>query len=276
VPSHQKLEPGTTETGQWNLEFDMKIKMILPLTAAGLFAASAASAQVAASFDNLVDQVLGATDTDFISASVNLAAINGSIDITAGSDNTPGDTASDSSTSSTSSIDETVSNAIDNSTLLETSDATGSTSDAVNAIDNSVTNAITNTTDSTTEASSEAFAAVTQNFGDVSSVAAGAINDSTATITETGSLASVDINTNAINTAFSGVASNTTGGGIGSVSTAVNLGGIDGSISMALTNANVGATSIGSVAAGSINTSDITATFVGGSDATTNVNAPTP
>jgi len=253
----------------------MKIKMMLPLTMAGLFAASAASAQVAASFDNLVDQVLGATDTDFISASVNLSDINGSIDITGGSDNAPGDTASDTSNSSTSNIDNTVSNAIDNSTLNEISDATGSSSDAVNAIDNTVTTATTATTDSTTEATSAAFASVTQNFGEVSSVAAGAINDSTGTFTETGSLASVDIDTNTINTAFSGVADNTTGGGIGSVNTAVNLGSIDGSITMALTNANVGATSIGSVAAGSINTSDITATFVGGSDATADVNAPT-
>src|SRR6056297_221407 len=159
----------------------MKIKMMLPLTAAGLFAASAASAQVAASFDNLVDQVLSETSSDFISASVNLAGIDGSIDITGGAAAQAGDTASNSTTTTTSNIDGTVSNAIDNSTLLETSGGGSATSDAANAINNTVSTATASTTSTITTASSSATGAVTQSFGDVSSVAAGAINDSTST-----------------------------------------------------------------------------------------------
>lgn len=221
---------------------EMIIMKITKLFVGALVAATlstAASAQVAASFDGLVDGVLAETNAAFFSSAVNVSDIDASVSITAGLGTVAG------------SASESVTESTDNAT----SDIDGSTREI---------------TSNVTEAAS-ATDGVSQNFGDISTVAAGAISDSTMTLNETGALASSAITTSSGLTDFSGNASNTAGGTVGVVQGALNTGSINSSVNVAMANAAGGATAIGTVAAGAINTGAITATFVGGSEAETNV-----
>jgi hypothetical protein len=231
----------------------MKIKMILPLTMAGMFAATTVSAQtVIDSFDNMVDQILGTvdgvnTDAAFLSSAVNIEEVTGSIDISSSASNTPG-----SSIVEGESLEITIDNL--SATSLEPGGILGL---GINSIDGS--GSFTDTTGGTTDT----FAAVTQSFGDLTTVAAGAINDGTANLTETAADASVNAEAISSSTSTSIESLNNTGSTIGSANVALNTALIDGSVvaNMTDTSATVGA--ISTTAAGAINTSDVTATFIG-------------
>jgi hypothetical protein len=228
----------------------MKTKMILPLTMAAMFAATTVSAQtVIDSFDNMVDQVLGTvlevnTDAAFLSSAVNIEAVNGSIDISSSATNGPG---------------ESVINGDSFNITIDDLSATGTDilGSGINSIDGS--GSFTDTSGGTTET----FAAVTQSFGDLTTVAAGAINDGTANLTETAADASVNAEAISSSTSTSIESLNNTGSTIGSANVALNTALIDGSVvaNMTDTSATVGA--ISTTAAGAINTSDVTATFIG-------------
>lgn len=224
-----------------------KTKFLAATAMAALFAIPA-SAQVANSFDDLVETVLGGTNAAFFSGAVNTAAIDGSVNITAGVDAVAG-TTNASISSLTSTINETSEAAADGAnTELDVS------VDALNAEIATTTNEIT------------------QNFGAVSSVAAGAISDSTLVLNQTGATATSAVNSSAGSASFIADASDITGESFGVVQGALNTADIDGSITMNAVNANIGAESIGAVAAGAINTGSITATFVGGSSSGTDIN----
>ena len=222
---------------------EMIIMKITKLFVGALVAATlstAASAQVAASFDGLVEDVLSEANAAFFSSAINVADIDASVDITAGVEAVAG----------------SISGSFTTSTDAAGSDINGSTRDITSTV-----------VDATIEAD-----AITQNFGEISTVAAGAISDSTMDLNETGALASSAITTSSGLTDFSGNATNTAGGTLGAVQGALNTGNINGSVTVAMANAAGGASSIGTVAAGAINTGAITATFVGGDAAETNVN----
>jgi hypothetical protein len=224
----------------------MKITKILTAAALAASLSTAASAQtVIASFDNLVDEVLGTveqvnTNAAFYSGAVNIADIDGSIDITAGSVLPAG--------------------------TLDVAAAAGTLDSSSDPMAGSTTNI-----DAEILLVSAEVEELTTEFGAISSVAAGAISSSDINLTENGSIASSGVNTTGSLTSFIGSASNTTGSTIGVVQTALNTGFIDGSINMTLQNVSGGAESIASVAAGAINTGDVTAIFVGGGEATASV-----
>lgn len=240
------------------------MKTINVITAAILAAtlASPSVAQVAASFDGLVDDVLEGTNAAFFSAAINTAAIDGSVNIVAGSVVPAGELViQQANTVSENAVGSFSLNTSVSDSLLSTSTI------ADGSFDFSDVNETVDRTMVTVEA-------VNQNFGDVSTVAAGAISDSTMNLTETGSLATAAVNSTGSLTGFTGDASNTAGANVGVIQAAINVADINGSISLSMANASGGATSIGSVAAGAINTGKITATFVGGSDAEAGVTAP--
>lgn len=260
----------------------MKHTSMITMAVVGAFAASTASAQVAASFNGLADDVLEDKNAAFFSGAVNTEEINGSVNIVAGSVAAPGSSSASESANEAGNfaadIDLSVFDTASSTVFDEQSGTGGAFNDTVEA-SQTTTATLTGAASAATSAASAASSSTTvnsiqQNFGDVSSVAAGAINDSTKTLSETGSLASVDIDSSTGSTAFGGLASNTTGDGIGSLDGALNVASVNGSINMAVTNANVNASSVGSTAAGAINTSEVTATFVGGSEATADVTPP--
>jgi len=269
----------------------MKLKVLFPLVTAGVMASSSGSAQVVDSFDDLVDDVLGvenaagffagAINTNLVSASidisVNVTALDSSIDSTSilSLSNTTfedlTDTFTDVSASGTSataggnvfdigSADINISGTF--------SDVSGSATFA------ELTSSVWSSTGSFTSSTSQSLSDVVSSFGDLSTVAAGAVNDVEITITQTGDSATVEADY-AAGTVGEGITSeNFTGGKIGLVMSAVNNAPIDGSVSMSFINAAGAATSISTTAVGSLNAGSITATFVGGNEADAVVNLP--
>lgn len=223
-----------------------KTKFLAATAMAAVFAIPA-SAQVADSFDNLVDTVLDETNASFFSGAVNTAVVDGSVNITAGVEAAAGTTDLIVSTATTNIQDDSIS-----------SDE-GGFADVSTEIEES-TVAFASTTNE-----------ITQEFGDVSSVAAGAISDSTLELDQTGATATSAVNNSAGGSSFIADASDVTGEAFGVMQGALNTANIDGSINMETVNANVVADSVGSVAAGAINTGSITATFVGGSSSGTDI-----
>jgi hypothetical protein len=227
----------------------MQVKKILPMIAAGsavvALASAPASAQDAASFNNIIDQVLTADNVgNVISTAVNIAAIDGSVTINAG--------------------------LVDSNVIgVDIPVAPGQIVQ-------------TKTVDAgmggpeITEDLNRTYEAVNQSFGAVSTVAAGAINDTSVDFTEVGSSASAY--GSAITDFYNvGVleASNVTGGEIGIVAESWNAAEVNGSVVANVASANVSFASIDTVAAGAINTADIQAEIVGGNEAIANIDFPT-
>lgn len=204
------------------------LKTLAAAVALGGFAA-AANAQVAGSFDSMVDSI--ATDNlaaEFTGVAVNTDVATISGDIT---------------------IQMTGSNGLQD---IDTSNVTNQSITGGNTLE-----------DTTITDLSEITAATTSAFGDVASVAAGAINEATLDLTQTGSSV---VNNAAANTSDTSSTTDSTtlaGSAIGAVTGAFNSASITGDVAVTITGGNVTGGAIGTTAAGAINTSAITAAFVG-------------
>lgn len=265
----------------------MKLKVLFPLVAAGVMASSAGSAQVAASFDNLVDQVLpgdnmanffvGAFNTNFVSAGVDISVSVSALNSTS---------------NSASSETETFNTLVDlTDTLTNVSASGGPGGSGGNVFDlgaagqsfadisgsatfADLTSSVSSTTNSVSESSAANLSEVVSNFGEVSTVAAGAVNDVDITLTQVGDTAIVDADYAAGSVGTGILSTNITGGPIGVIMGALNVAPIDGSVVMSFTNAAGGATSIATTALGALNTGSLTATFVGNNEASADVDLP--
>ncbi|PQO22724.1 hypothetical protein C2I36_11430 [Rhodobacteraceae bacterium WD3A24] len=102
-----------------------------------------------------------------------------------------------------------------------------------------------------------------QEFGAVSALAAGAVNDTTLAITEVAGTVSTAAEAATSNTSSSSSFDLATGSGVSGFGYAGNEGIIDGSATINLAGGNIGFESIGTTAAGAISTTDITASFIG-------------
>jgi hypothetical protein len=266
------------------LENDMKLKVLFPMVAAGIMASSAGSAQVADSFDNLVDQVLtfpnaanffvGAVNTNFVSAgvdiSVNVSALNStSNNVSSGiaSGNTLTDLTDTWTKISASSVAGTSSGGVFG---LGAADISGSATfaDLTSSNSTSASSATSNSTVSLSE--------VVSSFGDVSTFAAGAVNEVSITLTQVGDTATVDADYAAGSVSTGIVSTNITGGDIGVIMGALNAAPIGGSVTMSFTNAAGGADGIATKAVGALNTGSLTATFVGNNEASADVDLQRP
>lgn len=261
------------------------------LTSAAVIALSAtgASAQVIGvdTLDSIINNVMVNANANFAGIAVNDADINGSINITSTGAN-GGTEAADNSTDNTvfTNIDQSFA-ATGFSQTNEASSATGlvfiATTNPLTSCDvdgggvgttalecntslaslniadtdTTVTNAVTTATSSSTTNQT------TQNFGAVAALAAGAVNNTTMNLTETGGAIETDSAANTSNTAASASFSLLSGAGMTGIAYAGNEGLIDGSATILLTGGNIGFTSIGTTALGAANTADITATVVG-------------
>jgi len=268
----------------------MKLKVLFPLVTAGVMASSSGSAQVVDSFDDLVDDVLGvenaagffagAINTNLVSASidisVNVTALDSSIDSTSilSLSNTTFEDLTDTFTDVSASG--TPSSAGGNVFDLAEGDITGSFSDvsgSASLVD--LTSSVWSSTISFTSSSSQTLSDVMSSFGDVSTVAAGAVNDVNITLTQVGDTATVDADYVAGNVSTGILSTNITGGDIGLIMSAANTAPlVDGSVTMDFTNAAGLASSISTTAVGAPNTGSITATFVGGNEAEASADLP--
>jgi hypothetical protein len=110
---------------------------------------------------------------------------------------------------------------------------------------------------------SESTTASLQIFGDVSSVAAGALNTATFTVSETAGTTMASSAGETLTTLASASDEIASGSGLLVTSDALNTALIDGSITANLDGGNITFTSIGSVAAGALNTVTVDAGIVG-------------
>jgi len=240
----------------------MKLLKTAPLACTMALVASTASADgVVDSFDGLVDDVLASANASFFSGAVNTAAIDASVDISAGGDLPAGE------------LTVTYGTAVTLDNFSATGDdvlGTGlsALSGGFDDTGNSDTNGGATYLDGI-EATLKSET-ISQNFGDVTTVAAGAINESTMTLTETGAIASASAKDIAGSASVDINSSNTVGSQVGALTGALNTASIDGSVNIDMVNASGGGASIGTTAAGAINTSELTATFVGGGAAEAN------
>ena len=265
----------------------MKTTNMITVAILSAVMASPSVAQVAASFDNLVDDAFVGIDTTFFSGAVNSATIDGSIVLNGGAALQGGSLATASNGSLTESVN-VAANEAANAAANEAADiavninAAGlpgglviagdaAASAASSSASSSAFSAAASSVSTEAESATLIVGAVQQNFGEVSTVAAGAINDSQVNLTQTGSLAASAVNSSAGSAAFAGSASNTTGTAFSAVQGAFNSASIIGTIDVNMANASGGATSVGTVAAGAINAGGISATFIGGSAAETSV-----
>lgn len=222
-------------------------KSLLAATAVVALTAGAASAQsVTEVFDSLIYETLDleGVGSPFAGIAVNLGDIDSSITIDAG-DLAGGEL-------SFSDLDVL----IDAGTSSSEGSSTEGGAEQLSTLD-AVIEA------STTEVEVKVNAS-TNVFGDVSTVAAGAINTYTADLTETGATVASSADAATTSTSAAAEFASTTGEGVGAMTLSANLADINAAIDVNLGSGNNSFTSIGTVGAGAINTSNITAVFVGG------------
>jgi len=269
----------------------MKLKVLFPLVTAGVMASSSGSAQVVESFDNILDNVLQADNVaNFFAGALNTNSVAADIDISVNVSALNSTSASTSLGSTTNDAFFDLTNTFTDVSASGTSSTAGGNVFDIGSADLNIsgtftdvsgsaafadlTSSVWSSTGSFTSETSQSLSEVVSSFGDLSTVAAGAVNDVEITITQTGDTATVEADY-AASTVGEGITStNLTGGKIGLVMSAVNNAPIDGSVSMSFINAAGAATSISTTAVGSLNAGSLTATFVGGNEADAVVNLP--
>jgi len=222
-------------------------KLLLSTAAIGIIAASGASAQVLASFDNIVDEIMQESDVNFIGAALNDADINGNINITV--EGQSGENDRDYSD-------------IYTRDFLD-ADAGFSGFLGIGATEGSATADFI--TDSLVDVSSS-LANTTTVFGNMTTLAAGAVND-------------VDVNVEGFGGEIvaSGAAGTATtwadadfaalgGEGITGLVFAGNEGEIFGQIELELTGGNFTTGNLSATAVGAVNSGDISASLIGSTD----------
>ena len=280
-------------------------KFMLSAATAALLTATGASAQVVDSFNQTIDDALAGVPASFASMAINNMGIDGSIDISGDADQAFSgaftyDETTDNSTSEQATV---IDNSIDYDRLDITSQMSaangGAASDVFgNAVDSGtggsaafdgtyteISEATTATDNSTTDintatsdvsiAGDLAVEAATQSIGDVSSLAAGAVNTGNFNVTENAGVLDDSSLASTSSTMAEASSMASFGSGVGIVSAAVNdstnsntddLASINGSIGISMAAGNFSVGSVDSVAAGAINTTDVTAIFFGSGD----------
>ena len=243
---------------------------------------SVSSAQVVDDIENLIQNINAGVANKFNSAALNFSDVDGSVNITVGGANGGTSNAADDTVAVTvAATDNSISGAITDASGAG-STAIGGTSD-IDALpigfsaggadgggyefafgaELTVTDtvgAITTTTDTSLDTTTEA---TTATVGDISTAALGAVLSGDIDVTETaGSIAAASGSTAGSTTADATFASDI-GSGVGVISVAANLASIDGSVTAAVTGGNTNFGTIGTTAAGAINSSGILAKVVG-------------
>ncbi|MBF9060880.1 hypothetical protein HKCCSP123_16985 [Rhodobacterales bacterium HKCCSP123] len=253
----------------------MKAKFLMTAAAFAIVAGSA-NAQVVSALADIAEEYGGV----FANVSINYGGINGSVDIVAGGAN--GGTANNilegSTDLSTSFTDVDINGsaaASGTEDALDVSDVTlgpvaGIACDTNGAGDGSsaadcqfsgsatFTNLVETMSDTSTTTQ-----ATTATFGNVATLAAGAVNSTTTDIIETGSVTNSFSDAFTSDTGSSASFDQTIGSGVIVISGATNLPDIDGSVSVNVIAGNVNGGDIGTTVVGATSTADISAEFVG-------------
>lgn len=226
----------------------MNTKMIL---AAAIVAVSgtAASAQVLQDLNLMVNTLTTNVGGTVIDISTNLNTINGNIDLDLTGQN--GLETDDSTTAND------IINATDVGLDLDIS-ATG-----LGSLDLGVDVGGYLNDDTLTTAATSMASATSMTFGDLATQAVGAINSSTNSLTETASTIMSSSDTNASSTAASAMFDSAAGSGLFSLSGAGNFADINGQIEITAGGGDFEFGDLSTTAAGSINTGQITAAFIG-------------
>ncbi len=109
----------------------------------------------------------------------------------------------------------------------------------------------------------ETTLATTATFGDIASTAIGAVNDTTADVTEMAATVSTSSASNSSSTAANASFDSSFGSGLLILSGATNAADIAGAVDIAVDAGNTNFGAVGTTAAGAINTGNIIAQFVG-------------
>ena len=212
----------------------MKLKTFLATTAASTLIAGAASAQVADSFDDLIDNVLGDNvDAAFFSGAVNTSEIDASVNIDGGSIVPAG--------------------TLDDDFTFIGQDAFSNTDDS----------AFNDGFVSTTGSLSVTVNELTQDFGQIDTVAAGAISQGDIDITGEEGIVNASAQASDASRAVSSSVDTQTGGTTGLVTGALNDANVNASVTMDVANVNTLADGISTTAVGALNDTDVTASFTG-------------
>jgi hypothetical protein len=226
----------------------MNTKMIL---AAAIVAVSgtAASAQVVTEINTLMNTLTTNVGGTFADIALNFNAINGSVDISENGQNA-GDNSTDNSITDLYVISE-VDADLDLSGLpggsVDLGLDIGSLSD-----NDSILNVVTATTEATT-----------MNFDDIATTAVGAVNSGTMSLTEGAASIISGSATNASSTAASADFASLVGSGVAGLQGAANFADITASITVSGNGGSMDFETLSTVAAGAIDSSSITAIFVG-------------
>ena len=260
----------------------MKLKVLFPLVAAGIMASSTGSAQIADSFDNLVDQVLTFPNAaNFFVGAVNVGDVDAAVDISVNVSALNSTSSSASASSDSVNYLEDLSDTFTNVSASGGPGTSGGNVFDLGAADISgsatfadITSSVSLGSSSFSRSSSDSLSEVVSEFGAISTVAAGAVNDVEIDLNQVGDTAIVDADYSAGSVVTAITSTNITGGDIGVIMGALNVAGIDGSVNLSFSNAAGGAESIGTTAVGAINSGSLTATFVGNNEADANVDLP--
>jgi hypothetical protein len=252
-------------------------KILLSTAAFGMLAASGASAQVLATIDDLVGTVTGATPNTAVFSGIaeNSGFIDGSVNID-GAGMVESSNLSDSTSDFSTSLDSVLftnnaqgSTLVGGSTVSILSNVAGLVNcDAQSAADGAEVGCDfgaegVNFNDLVTTVSTVANASTQMNFGDVSSLAVGAVNQIDMDVTMSGASSITDLAANTTDTASTAVLNALEAASVVGTTIAWNNADIDGSANIDLGMTSASFSSIGTTAAGAINTGTITSMING-------------
>ena len=219
-------------------------KLLLSTAAIGIIAASGVSAQVLESFDGIVDEIMANADANFIGAALNDADVFGNIDISVVGQSGSSSEDTTSATIITESFTSGSAGAFFGLIAGEAADFSGSFSEV-------------------TASETEALFATTTTFGDMTTLAAGAVNDVDIDVVGFGgsiqSAASASTSSTESEAFFDALG----GDGLTGLVFAGNTGEIQGQIELTLDGGNFVTGNLGTTAVGAVNAGSISANFVG-------------
>lgn len=252
-------------------------KLLLSTAAFGMLAASGASAQVLTTIDTLVDTVIGGTPNTAVFSGIaeNAGAIDGSVNID-GAGMVESSNLSDSTTDLGTSLgavnftnNAQASTTIGGSTSSITSNVAGLVNCDLGAagdateVDCAFGAEGVNFNDLVTTATAVANASTQMDFGAVSSLAVGAVNQIDMNVTMSGASSITDSAASTTDTASSAASNALEAASVVGTTIAWNNADIDGSANINLGMTSASFESIGTTAAGAINTGTITSMING-------------
>jgi hypothetical protein len=229
---------------------------------------------------DLISAITTTVENKVVSSSLNLANIDGSVNIAAGGANGGNTSNTDNTLTVTeAAIDQTITGAINgavaewstagtgtsdiDSPLVQAGGANGGSGSYGFNLDLTLTDTDTGLYTQAATIDTETVIATLTEVGNIDATALGAVTSGALMMTETaGSIASTSASETASTAASAGFDSDI-GSGTAMISSAANLGSINASVNSAVTGGSTKIGNIGTTAAGSINSSAITASVVG-------------